>query len=239
MNRGQIAVRQLAPPLLLGKLVESRLLLDSWLPYLEWYPDQKFARFLRWGIAVGFKIWFNQSYPLWLLRRNYWREPRMCWEVHIWGGELGHPSPAQIPRLRVFHWSPIRFIPKDHEPDNWSTSHAQRKPVWMKESTWGCVHWRTRHIRSTMGFPVASEKVVSPLSLVLNWTLMRVIWLPHGKLTHLKAVIGSWVNRKAVGNRSCSQSLVSSLLWYIKAGHFSGFWLTQRKYSRNKTITLV
>ena len=102
-------------PLAHGFSMAGVLPTGKWNPYLSCHPDQVFAKYLRRGLAQGFKIGFDCSHPLGQSEDNYvsaTRRPTHYIEGEVAAGRLRlvHPSTK-------VHTSPVGLVPKDHMPD--------------------------------------------------------------------------------------------------------------------------
>ena len=91
--------------------------LSAWDPFLSSHPDQRFAAYLRRGLAGGFRIGFRRSSPLRAARGN-------MGSVHTHPvvisdyiqGEVSAGRMRSVENSFVVHKSPIGIIPKPHQP---------------------------------------------------------------------------------------------------------------------------
>ena len=102
-------------PLLPGRSVEGVLPVEAWDHFLSSHPDQRFAAFLRRGIAAGFRIGYDRSHALGRASGNFpsvschSEVAAKCIEGEAEAGRLflaSQPGDA--------HCNPVGLIPKSH-----------------------------------------------------------------------------------------------------------------------------
>ena len=104
-------------PLLPGRSVEGVLPVEAWDHFLSSHPDQRFAAFLRRGIAAGFRIGYDRSHALGQASGNFPSVSRHSEAAakYIQGeAEAGKLFPASQPGDA--HCNPVGLIPKSHQP---------------------------------------------------------------------------------------------------------------------------
>ena len=104
-------------PLLPGRSVEGVLPVEAWDHFLSSHPDQRFAAFLRRGIAAGFRIGYDRSHALGRASGNFPSVSR-----HSEAAAKYIEGEAEVGRLFLAsqpgdaHCNPVGLIPKSHQP---------------------------------------------------------------------------------------------------------------------------
>ena len=97
-------------------LLSGFLSLQEWTPFLQLYPDEDFAQFMRWGLSSRFRIGFNPDHPLRAAPGNFssvQNNPAIVDRYIANEVASGRLVESQDPNIRR---NPIGIIPKPHQP---------------------------------------------------------------------------------------------------------------------------